>query len=60
VRLEGRIVDCAVLIAVGVEASDKRRVLGCEIATSKTTINWQRFLQSLLARGLMGVRLNRL
>ena len=59
-RLEGRIVDCAVLIAVGVEASDKRRVLGCEIATSKTTINWQRFLQSLLARGLMGVRLNRL
>jgi len=54
VRLQGRIVDCAV------EACGKRRVLGCEIATSKTTINWRRFLQSLLARGLMGVRLNRL
>jgi len=60
VRLESRIVDCAVLIAVGIQACGKRRVLGCEIATSKTTINWQRFLQSLLARGLMGVRLNRL
>ena len=59
-RLQGRIVDCAVLIAVGVEACGKRRVLGCEIATSEAEINWQRFLQSLLARGLMGVRLNRL
>jgi len=26
----------------------------------ETKINWRRFLQSLLARGLMGVRLNRL
>jgi len=57
VRLEGRIVDCAVLIAVGVEASGKRRVLGCEIATSEAEIDWRRFLESLLARGLMGVRL---
>lgn len=57
VRLEGRIVDCAVLIAVGIEASGKRRVLGCDIATSEAEINWRRFLESLLARGLKGVRL---
>jgi transposase-like protein len=57
VRLEGRIVDCAVLIAVGIEASGKRRVLGCEVATSEAEINWRRFLESLLARGLKGVRL---
>ncbi len=57
VRLEGRIVDCAVLIAVGVEASGKRRVLGCTIATSEAEINWRRFLESLLARGLHGVKL---
>jgi transposase-like protein len=57
VRLEGRIVDCAVLIAVGIEASGKRRVLGCEIATSEAEINWRRFLESLLARGLKGVKL---
>lgn len=57
VRLEGRIVDCAVLIAVGIEASGKRRVLGCEVATSEAEINWRRFLEKLLARGLTGVTL---
>jgi transposase-like protein len=57
IRLEGRIVDCAVLIAVGVEALDKRRVLGCEIPTSEPEISWRRFLESLLARGLKGVKL---
>lgn len=57
VRLEGKIVDCAVLIAVGIEASGKRRVLGCEIATSEAEINWRRFLEKLLARGLKGVKL---
>lgn len=57
VRLEGRIVDCAVLIAVGIDVSGKRRVLGCDIATSEAEINWRRFLEGLLARGLMGVRL---
>lgn len=57
VRLEGRIVDCAVLIAVGIEASGKRRVLGCEVATSEAEINWRRFLESLLVRGLKGVTL---
>lgn len=57
VRLEGRIVDCAVLIAVGIEVSGKRRVLGCEVATSEAEINWRRFLESLLARGLKGVKL---
>jgi transposase-like protein len=57
VRLEGRIVDCAVLIAVGIEASGKRRVLGCEIAASEAEINWRRFLESLMRRGLKGVKL---
>lgn len=49
VRIEGWIVDCAVLIAVGIEASKKRRVLGCEIATSEAKINGRRFLEKLLA-----------
>jgi transposase-like protein len=56
VRLEGRIVDCAVRIAVGIKASGKRRVLGCEAATSEAEIHWRRFLEGLLARG-KGVRL---
>ncbi|GAB4304670.1 MAG: hypothetical protein Fur0034_21690 [Desulfuromonadia bacterium] len=57
VRLEGRIHDCAMLIAVGIEASGKRRELGCEVATSEAEINWRRFLESLLSRGLKGVKL---
>jgi transposase-like protein len=57
VRMEGRIVDCAVLIAVGIEASGKRRVVGCEIVTSEAEIKWRRLLESLLARGLKGVKL---
>lgn len=57
VRLEGRIVDCAVLIAVGIEAGGRRRVLGCDIAISEAETTKRRFLESLLARGLKGVRL---
>jgi len=51
VRLGGRIVG-AVLIAVGIDASGKRQVLGCEMVTSEAKINWSSFLESLLARGL--------
>jgi transposase-like protein len=57
VRLEGRIHDCAVLIAVGIEACGKRRVLGCEVATSEAETKKRRFLEKLLARGLKGVKL---
>ena len=57
VRYDGRIVDCAVLIAAGVEPSGKRRVLGCTVATSEAEINWRRFLESLVARGMIGNRL---
>lgn len=57
VRLEVRIVDCAVLIAVGIDATGKRRVVGCTVATNEAEINWRRFLESLLARGLHGVKL---
>jgi hypothetical protein len=55
--MEGRIVDYAVLMAVGIQASGKRRVLGCEIARSEAEINWRRFLESLLARGLKEAKL---
>jgi len=57
VRLEGRVVDCAVLVAVGIDITGKRRVLGCDVATSEAEINWRRFLESLMTRGLKGVKL---
>jgi transposase-like protein len=56
-RLEGTIVDCAVLIAVGIETLGKRCVLGCEIATSEAEIHRRRFVESLLVRGLKGAKL---
>lgn len=57
VREAGRIVDCAVLVAVGVTAEGQRRVLGVSVALSEAEVHWRDFLQSLSARGLSGVKL---
>jgi len=57
VREGGRIVDCAVLVATGVTADGKRRVLGVSVALSEAEVHWRAFLDSLLARGLRGVKL---
>ncbi len=57
VRHGGRVLDCAVLLAVGVTAGGKRRVLGVRVALSEAEAHWRAFLQSLQARGLTGVRL---
>jgi transposase-like protein len=56
-RLEGRIVDCAALIAIGIEACGKGRLLGCDIAITEAEINWRHFLEGLLIRALNGMRL---
>ena len=57
VRTEGQIVDCAVLVAVGVTAEGHRRVLGVSVALSEAEIHWRGFLDSLVRRGLCGVKL---
>ncbi len=57
VRHGGRVLDCAVLLAVGVTAGGKRRVLGGSRALSEAEAHWRAFLQSLQARGLTGVPL---
>jgi transposase-like protein len=57
VREAGRIVDCAVLIAIGITADGKRRVLGVSVALSEAEVHWRAFLDSLIARGLRGVKL---
>lgn len=57
VRHEGQIIDCAVLIAVGVTDDGKRRVLGVSVALSEAEVHWRSFLESLLSRGLTGVKL---
>jgi len=57
VREAGQVVDCAVLVAVGVTASGHRRVLGVSVALSEAEVHWRAFLDSLIARGLRGVKL---
>jgi len=57
VRQDGQVRDAAVLIAVGVNMSGKREVLGVSVALSEQEVHWRTFLQSLVARGLSGIEL---
>ena len=56
VREAARLVDCAVLVAIGVTASGHRRVLGVSVALSEAEVHWRAFLDSLIQRGLRGVK----
>jgi putative transposase len=56
VRHGGVVVDCAVLIAIGVGPDGKRTVLGVSAALSEGEAHWRNFLASLLSRGLHGVK----
>ena len=57
VRQAGLVQKAAVLIAVGVDETGKRTVLGVSVALSEHEVHWRQFLQSLVSRGLCGVRL---
>ena len=57
VRLNGLVQKAAVLVAVGVDEAGKRTVLGVSVALSEHEVHWRGFLQSLVARGLCGVKL---
>ncbi|MBK8319820.1 MAG: transposase [Betaproteobacteria bacterium] len=54
VREGGQLVDCAVLVAVGITQSGHRRVLGVSVALSEAEVHWRAFLDSLVRRGLKG------
>src|SRR5271169_2083578 len=55
VRQAGRLLDCAVLIALGIGWDGKRTILGVSAALSEAEVHWREFLQSLQQRGLQGV-----
>jgi transposase-like protein len=57
VRHGGSVIDCAVLVAVGIGIDGKRRVLGVSVSLSEAEVHWREFLASLKVRGLIGVRL---
>jgi putative transposase len=53
----GRIVNVAVVIAIGVNQTGRREVLGMDIVTVEDGAGWTAFLRGLVARGLRGVQL---
>lgn len=56
-RHGGSVVDCAVLIAMGIDRDGKRDIIGVSVALSEAQVHWRDFLSSLTARGLHGVTL---
>ncbi len=57
VRVDGKVRDCAVLIAIGIDPKGKRSVLGVSVALSEAEVHWRSFLESLQLRGLRGLKL---
>lgn len=56
VRHNGVVIDVALLTAIGITPEGKRRVLGTSVALSEAEVHWRDFLNSLIQRGLRGVR----
>jgi putative transposase len=57
VRQNHRVVNLAVVIAIGVNDLGEREVLGFALGGSETDAFWLEFLRSLVQRGLKGVQL---
>ena len=57
VRQGGRIVSVAVIIAVGVNDTGQREVLGLTVGASEAEAFWTEFLRSLRDRGLKDIKL---
>ena len=57
VRHGGSVIDCAVLVALGVGEDGKRIVLGTSVALSEAEVHWRGFISSLLDRGMRGVKM---
>jgi putative transposase len=57
IRQSGCVIDCAVLIAYGVNTEGKREILGLSVSLSESEVHWRNFLESLVSRGLNGIKL---
>jgi transposase-like protein len=57
VRRAGRVADCAVFVAIGVDGEGRRSILGVSVSLSEAEVHWREFFKSLLERGLHGVQL---
>jgi transposase-like protein len=57
VRIDGRVVRQATVVAIGVTTEGDRQILGIDVGASEDRSFWTAFLRSLVKRGLAGVRL---
>ncbi len=57
VRIDGRVVSQATVVAIGVTVDGERQILGVDVGASEDRSFWTAFLRSLVKRGLAGVRL---
>ena len=57
VRIDGRVVSQATVVAIGVTLDGERQILGVDVGASEDRGFWTAFLRSLVKRGLTGVRL---
>jgi putative transposase len=57
VRDGGRVVRKCVVVAHGVHETGRREIIGLDVGEAETEAFWREFLRSLVARGLVGVRL---
>jgi putative transposase len=57
IRHGGSVVDCSVLVAIGVDAEGRRSVLGVSVSLSEAEVHWREFFKSLIERGLYGIEL---
>ncbi|MBY6277770.1 MAG: IS256 family transposase, partial [Symbiobacterium thermophilum] len=57
VRMQGRVLSMAVVVAVGVRDDGEREILGFDVGPAEDAPFWLGFLRSLVARGLQGVQL---
>jgi putative transposase len=57
VRIDGRVVSQATVVAIGVTVDAERQILGVDVGASEDRSFWTAFLRSVVKRGLAGVRL---
>lgn len=57
IREDGRVRPHSALIAVGINESGHREILGMQIGNSETEASWTEFFKALKARGLSGMDL---
>ena len=56
VRHGGTVLSCAILTAIGIMPDGTRSILGTACSLSEAEVHWRDFLQSLIERGMHGVR----